>query len=616
MKVGKDKEMHGFNGTAFYRTLSSEADTEVIKPASPLRYIPSLLREEVSRTKPADTRYSVPSFTLRNLSTGQEIDLRDEVTSTFAHHYTQLIDQPDQLIRYQRLLYASHSAARRADLVSLWKACISGDSDSVNRLFLQNKGTNLMAKGLFDWTALHYAAWNGHTSICELLLASDPSLDLNLTTKSGQTALILATRNHHFAVVEFLLSKHADATISDIYGETALHYAHANKENDIVMALIQHSSYLMLIEKYTNWEEVSETTEGEISMRGSFCGEIKEERQLFGRRNTACLPEEQVVVPPHKTKHYQPVVMLGEGAFGQVFLARHTPSSSLRALKSIKKSLILPNKLLRYLMTERRILMSTCHPFILRLYECFQTPSRLIFSMEYCPGGDLRALLQSKGRLSESIVRLYAAEIFLALEHLHGNNIIYRDLKPENVVLDEEGHVRLVDFGLAKEGLGDEDVTTSFCGSICYLAPEMIGKNRHDKMVDWYQFGCLVYELLTGRPPYFAVELKDLLSLIESNAIKYPKYISDSARSLISALTHPNPHLRLGKGRPGRKALKHHSFFHSIDWSSVLSRHLPVPKPSIPPPAPSEPIFPWQVFGSIKAEKRYQRVFGWSFTSN
>lgn len=471
---------------------------------------------------------------------------------------------------------------------------------------------SVMAKGLFDWTALHYAACGGSAEACRLLVHSGQAVDIDARSKDGQTAFILAARNGHLAVIQYLIEVKADPTVTDVFGQTALHYAKAHQYTAIAKLLVAYSPYLQLIERCTNWEQGTEPGDSQVTRAGSFLVQTAPSRAVL-RRNTDFLPGPRDLLPAASAlKTYEPIALLGEGAFGQVYLARHSPSGDLRALKSVKKSLVLPNKLLKYLMTERRVLMTAKHPFIARLYECFQTPSRLVFSMEYCAGGDLRSLLTSVGKLSESVVKLYAAELFLALEYLHRNDIAYRDLKPENVVLDSRGHIRLVDFGLAKEGLGDEDETGSFCGSISYLAPEMIGESTHDKMVDWYQFGCLLYELLTGRPPYFAVELKDLLALIEEGKVKYGGNISAQAQAFIKSLLRSNPKERLGRGRKGLKSIRNHPFFRDIDWNQVILCQLPTPQP--PPPAPSsEPAFKWQAFGSLKADKKYQRVFGWSF---
>jgi len=138
----------------------------------------------------------------------------------------------------------------------------------------------------------------------------------------------------------------------------------------------------------------------------------------------------------------------------------------------------------------------------------------LYLILEYCPGGDLAQVLELEGKFAESRAKIYAAEVLLAIQSLHKMDIIYRDLKPDNIVVDSEGHVKLTDFGLSKEGIDDNISAKSFCGSLAYLAPEMLKRSGHGKSVDWYLFGVLLYEMLIGESPYFSSEEEELLNNI------------------------------------------------------------------------------------------------------
>lgn len=138
------------------------------------------------------------------------------------------------------------------------------------------------------------------------------------------------------------------------------------------------------------------------------------------------------------------------------------------------------------------------------LKYAFQTPEKLFLLLDFAPGGNLSKALHKERRFPEDIARIYLAEIILALEDLHKRDIIYRDLKPDNIVFDSDGHVLLTDFGLAKEGVMSNNLTRSFCGSPAYLAPEMIKRSGHGKSVDWYLLGVLLYEMLVGIPPYYS----------------------------------------------------------------------------------------------------------------
>ena len=172
-------------------------------------------------------------------------------------------------------------------------------------------------------------------------------------------------------------------------------------------------------------------------------------------------------------------------------------------MKILSKRKIMGHNLVKYAKTERNVLSITKHPFIVGLHYAFQTAERLYIIMDFCPGGDLGQALRRERRFSEDRARLYLSEILLALEDLHRRDIIFRDLKPDNVVLDAQGHVLLTDFGLSKQGILDNTSAKSFCGSVAYLAPEMLRRSGHGKSVDWYLLGVLFYEMIVGIPPYF-----------------------------------------------------------------------------------------------------------------
>ena len=172
-------------------------------------------------------------------------------------------------------------------------------------------------------------------------------------------------------------------------------------------------------------------------------------------------------------------------------------------MKILSKDIMIKQNIIKYTYAEKNILCKIDFPFIAKLYCSFQTKSWLFMILEYCPGGDLGQILQREGKISEDAARIYLAEILLAIEELHKHEIIYRDLKPDNIVLDEEGHAKLTDFGLSKQGMKDNEYTMSFCGSIAYLAPEMLRRSGHGKPIDWYLLGVLLYELIVGIPPYF-----------------------------------------------------------------------------------------------------------------
>ena len=196
--------------------------------------------------------------------------------------------------------------------------------------------------------------------------------------------------------------------------------------------------------------------------------------------------------------------LLGTGSFGEVFLVEKISSSQYYAMKVLSKQRIVENNLVRYALTERNVMSVADHPFIVGLNFAFQTTDKLFLILDYCPGGDLAEYLQIEKTFNEDKAKIYICEILLALEELHKNDIIFRDLKPDNVVLDGEGHAKLTDFGLSKEDVKTGENTKSFCGSYAYLAPEMLKRTGHNKSVDWYLLGVILYEMLVGIPPYYA----------------------------------------------------------------------------------------------------------------
>eukprot|EP00929_Paragymnodinium_shiwhaense_P081455 TRINITY_DN42621_c1_g1_i1.p1 TRINITY_DN42621_c1_g1~~TRINITY_DN42621_c1_g1_i1.p1 ORF type:complete len:877 (-),score=179.12 TRINITY_DN42621_c1_g1_i1:162-2792(-) len=267
--------------------------------------------------------------------------------------------------------------------------------------------------------------------------------------------------------------------------------------------------------------------------------------------------------------------MLGKGAFGEVYEAQYKGTGQTYAMKVLRKQRIFGKQLVNYAVTERNLLSYIRHPFIVRLHFAFQTPSLLVLVLEYCPGGNLSSLLKREERLYDNLARVYMGEIFLAIEHLHERNVVYRDLKPENVVLDSERHAMLTDFGLSKEGVHGPKGTKSFCGSVAYLAPEVLLRVGHGPQVDLYGLGVLLFELLTGSPPYYNRERQKLFRNIQSAQLQVPSYVSVVAGALIYALMQRDPSKRLGAARTSD--VRQHPYFTSINFGKLLRREIPVP---------------------------------------
>lgn len=188
--------------------------------------------------------------------------------------------------------------------------------------------------------------------------------------------------------------------------------------------------------------------------------------------------------------------------------------------------------------------------------------------------------LANHRRFSVDVARIYAAEILLALEYLHKENIIFRDLKPDNVVFDKDGHAKLTDFGLSKTNVGKSDVSQSFCGSVAYLAPEMLRRSGHTRSIDWYLLGVLIYEMLVGVPPYFNTSKTKLFENIQQGPLKIPHTMPQDARQIILLLLHRNPNKRLGAHQDSIE-IKNHEFFASIDWDEIMAGNGKVLEPNL-----------------------------------
>lgn len=275
-------------------------------------------------------------------------------------------------------------------------------------------------------------------------------------------------------------------------------------------------------------------------------------------------------------KDFDLLKVLGKGGYGKVFLVRKITgkdAGNVFAMKVLKKAAIVKNKKdTAHTKAERNILEAIKHPFIVDLLYAFQTGKKLYLIMEYCSGGELFSYLEKEGIFLEDVASFYLKEIVLALEHLHQEGIIYRDLKPENVLLDAQGHVKLTDFGLCKESIQDGTVTHTFCGTIEYMAPEILMHSGHGKAVDWWSFGALMYDMLTGSPPFSAETRKKTIEKILRQKLHLPPYLTADARDLIKKLLRRPVHQRLGSGPEDATAIKNHPFFKDVRWDEVLLR--------------------------------------------
>ncbi|GAM19777.1 hypothetical protein SAMD00019534_029520 [Acytostelium subglobosum LB1] len=286
--------------------------------------------------------------------------------------------------------------------------------------------------------------------------------------------------------------------------------------------------------------------------------------------------------------------LLGVGSFGRVFLVRRKETGKLYAMKVLNKKEMLKKKQIAHTNTEKMVLSTMNHPFIVRLHFAFQNDNFLFMCMDYIPGGELFQHLQKAGRFPEELAKFYIAEVITSLDYLHSNNIIYRDIKPENILLDEDGHIKLTDFGLSKSGItsvvgeknGEGQFATTFCGTPEYLAPEIITGAGHGKAADYWSVGILLFEMLTGRSPFLASNRNDMYKAMIQGNLRLPMFLSMDAQDLLEKLLVPDPKNRLGSG--GVQDIQNHPFFDLIPWRLLESKHIIPPfKPTIEEVGPS-----------------------------
>lgn len=267
---------------------------------------------------------------------------------------------------------------------------------------------------------------------------------------------------------------------------------------------------------------------------------------------------------------FQPLKLAGKGSFGKVILVKYFNNEKIYAMKILDKEEIIRRKQIKHTKTERLLLEKLHHPFIAQLQFAFQDAKKLYLVTEFMQGGELFFHIKRRTGFKEVSAKFYMSQIFLAIDYLHKNGYIYRDLKPENILIDKEGNIKLTDFGLSKviSNDGDINTTNTLCGTLEYIAPEIFQRKPYDKSIDWFSFGVVLYEMLTGQLP-FNIKNEEFDESKYKN-IKYPEKMSSEAKELIEKLIEIEPEKRLGY--KSSDEIRNSAFFKEVDFEKVYNK--------------------------------------------
>jgi len=267
-------------------------------------------------------------------------------------------------------------------------------------------------------------------------------------------------------------------------------------------------------------------------------------------------------------------VTLGTGSFGRVRFATHKDTTTQWAIKILKKSEVIRLQQVEHIMSEKTILDQCKHPFIVHLACTFQDKRQLYMVLEYVIGGEFFTHLRNAGRLDTISAKFYSAQVALIFEYLHAHDFIYRDLKPENLLLDKDGYIKITDFGFAKRVVFK---TYTLCGTPEYIAPEVLLNKGHGKGVDWWTLGILMYEMMVGQPPFVDDDPMGIYQQILNGKLNFPRFIERSAKSLIKKMLVADLTKRYGCLKGGAADVKKHKFFQGLVFDDMLSKQLAAP---------------------------------------
>lgn len=354
-----------------------------------------------------------------------------------------------------------------------------------------------------------------------------------------------------------------------------------------------------LVTRNSSRQRYTSSSDDGFSESGSTSYEVALENDFVSEsvREKPAIVEGGLVPRKVQAGDFEPLRCLGKGTYGTVLLVKQRATGRLYAQKQFKKaSVVVHKKLVEQTKTERQILESVNrHPFVVKLFYAFQDHEKLYLILEYGLGGELFTHLNTEKMFAEPVAAFYMAEMVLALSHLHDTlGVVYRDLKPENCLLDAQGHLLLTDFGLSKVSVEDDSSCKSILGTVEYMAPEVVLGQKYGKAVDWWSFGALAYDLMTGNPPFRGGNHAKIQQNIVKQKLVLPYFLGPDAKDLLVRLLNKSPTKRLGANMPkDLQTIRNHRFFKKIDWKKLAAREIEPPiQPLITDPELAENFAP------------------------
>lgn len=298
---------------------------------------------------------------------------------------------------------------------------------------------------------------------------------------------------------------------------------------------------------------------------------LKRAKRIFAakwaenRQNTARLSDFEII----RT--------VGTGQFGRVVFARQLKAKTKQylAIKILERQKVVSMMQTEHVVYEKKVLQSIDFPFLVNYRYHFKDNANLFLVLEFIPGGEMFTNLQKVGKYPEVQARFYAAQVVLSFEYLHYLGIVYRDLKPENLLIDGTGYLKITDFGFAKRI--DDKITMTMCGTPEYLAPEVIKNVGYSYSVDWWALGILIFEMSCGKPPFASEEPMKIFEKIMNARVKYPNTFNPVLKDCVRNLLIPDSQKRLGSTKEGSDGVKMHEWFKVIDWQKLFDRKIPAP---------------------------------------